>query len=366
MRRAVWLLGVLPNALALALVGLGLAGGHLDPGPFWFAAMAAVALPYATLLLALTALPALLARRWGWVAANALVLVLALARVLPAERLAARPAPGPGDLVLMTFNVPRHGETAEGLARDVYDLVRAEEPDLVALQGPTTWRVAGRTRTAAVADYVRPILDSLGFALSVPADLPRGGLPQPVLTRRESGLEAVETARTSSLGEHVHGRASLYVRARIAWDGREAVLYNIHLRGFGPEKPWGEEHFPWLRPAEWRPFLRRYRQAYRLRAQEVRALRARVEAEELPVILAGDFNATPYNWEFRQLARGRIDAFRARGRGWGGTYRSDLPLVRIDHVLADPAFEVVAAHVPDVRFSDHRPLVVRLRWREPR
>jgi endonuclease/exonuclease/phosphatase (EEP) superfamily protein YafD len=36
--------------------------------------------------------------------------------------------------------------------------------------------------------------------------------------------------------------------------------------------------------------------------------------------------------------------------------------VRIDHVLAGPAWRVTSARVPSLRLADHRPLLARLRW----
>jgi endonuclease/exonuclease/phosphatase (EEP) superfamily protein YafD len=347
----------------IGLVAVGWAGAFLPEGPFWWAAMAAVLLPYAAALLALVTLLAAALRRWRWVVASGVVLLLTLGRVVPVEWVQARPNPEPGDLVVLSFNVPRHGETAEGLARDVYALVRAEGPHLAALQGPMAWRRTEGPSVARVADYVRPLLDSLDYRLVVP-DLPAERTPQPILALGvDEGVVILEQAATTPLGEATDSGVSNYTRTRFSWKAREAVLYNVHLRGFGPDKPWEEEAFPALKPRAWLPFLRRYRQAYRLRADEVRALRGLLAEETLPLLVVGDFNATRDNWAYRQLARGLTDAFRAGGRGWGGTYRSDLPLVRIDHALADPGFEVVRAHIPDVRFSDHRPLVIRLRWR---
>jgi len=346
------------------LVAVGWAAASLPSGPYWWAAMAAVFLPYAASALAVALVVALPFGRWGWVAASGVVLVLAAVRVVPFGWVQARPAPAAGDLVVLSFNVPRHGETAEGLARNVYGLVRAEGPHLAALQGPLAWRGAEGAHVARVADYVRPLLDTLGFRLAVPDDLPADRTPQPVLVREgHEGLAVVEQAETAPLGPPGDPGTSRYTRTTFTWQGRAAVLYNVHLRGFGPEKPWEEAAFPALKPRAWLPFLRRYRQAYRLREAEVRALAERLDAEAAPVLVVGDLNATRDNWAYRQLARGRTDAFRAAGRGWGGTYRSDLPVVRIDHALVPPEFEVVRTHVPDVRFSDHRPVVVRLRWR---
>ncbi len=93
-------------------------------------------------------------------------------------------------------------------------------------------------------------------------------------------------------------------------------------------------------------------------------IRAMLAQETLPLIVSGDFNSTPHNWVYYGLADGLVDAFRVAGRGWGATYHADFPVARIDHVLVSRAWKVVQAHVSKAPYSDHLPLVVRLRWRE--
>ncbi len=362
-RRLLWLPLVLAYGLLVALVAAGFAGAYLDPGPFWWAAMAAVVLPFTGAALAVAALVALGLKKRGWAAVGLGLAAAVALRAAPFGQVGA-PAAGPDDLELMTFNVPRHGRSAEELAANVYGLMAEEQPDVLALQEALAWVPPHGRRRTRITGYLLPATEVLGYRVALPAAMERGGrLDEPLLIRRDGGpvvLEQAEGALPAFAGDSA---ASSYLRTRLRWRGREAVHYNVHLRSFGAAKPW-EGGFHALRPATWRSFLRRYRAAYRHRAREVRALRARLDAEALPVIVSGDFNATPDNWAYRQLARGRTDAFRAAGSGWGGTYRSDLPLVRIDHVLVDPAFEVVAVRVPDVRFSDHRPVVARIRWRD--
>lgn len=353
--------GALPALLSLPVLLMalaGLLGGYLHSGHFWWAAIAAVLLPATVAVLAVLTALLILLRRWRWATLNASVLCVAMLSMLPYERFGVPPAPGADDLVVMSFSVARHGESAEQLGLDLLALLDEQQPDLVVLQKTSAWRQRDRPGLALVADYVQPSLDSLGYLLAIPARLAARRTQLPVLTRSYGPV--ILAQREGALADD--GLASRYVRTHFQWRGREAVLYNVHLRGYGPEKPWEEAHFPLLQPRDWLPFVRRYRKAFRLRAEEVRLLRAQLAAEQLPVIIAGDLNVTARNWDYRQLARNRIDAFRAAGRGWGGTYRGDRPLVRIDYVLLDRAFEVVSAYVPNVQFSTHRPVVATIRW----
>ncbi len=358
MRRLFWSVFVLFDGAVLALAAAGWSAAYLDPRPFWLAALAAVGLPVTALVLVGLAAVLALRRRWAAVVLHAVVLGVVALRIVPVERLGARPEPADDDLVVMTLNAPRYGDSAERLTAAVADLVAAERPDLLALQEVEAEHDRRPPYRPVIVSYVQPAADSLGYRLAIP----EGATELPLLLRLGApGDFAVLDQAQYVLGEADPG-ASRYVRTHFRWHGREGVHYNLHLRSFGVEKPWDTT----LRPAPrtWMALLRRYRTAYQRRAAEVEQIAARLAAETLPVVLSGDLNATPDNWAYRQLAAGRTDAFRAAGTGWGGTYRADRPLVRIDVVLADPAWEAVAAHVPKVEFSDHRPVVARLRWRE--
>ncbi|SOD71995.1 endonuclease/exonuclease/phosphatase (EEP) superfamily protein YafD [Jatrophihabitans sp. GAS493] len=82
------------------------------------------------------------------------------------------------------------------------------------------------------------------------------------------------------------------------------------------------------------------------------------------VIVAGDFNATWTNRQFRQLMEPSYsDAAERTGDGWRTTYPTDRffpPLLTLDHVLlhgADPT----SVRTVDLPGSDHRGLLVNLR-----
>jgi endonuclease/exonuclease/phosphatase family metal-dependent hydrolase len=75
-------------------------------------------------------------------------------------------------------------------------------------------------------------------------------------------------------------------------------------------------------------------------------------------VLVGDFNA---EWDAPELAGlhdyGLVDAWTATGQDGGDTYPADAPTVRIDHITVSPGIGVLRASVPDIRASDHRPVV---------
>ncbi|HEX4059821.1 MAG TPA: endonuclease/exonuclease/phosphatase family protein [Streptosporangiaceae bacterium] len=87
---------------------------------------------------------------------------------------------------------------------------------------------------------------------------------------------------------------------------------------------------------------------------------------DLPVIVAGDFNATLDHAQFRRLLRrGYTDAAAAAGRGlvptWGPEPRGRPPLLTIDHVLTDARCAARTTSVHRLAGTDHRALFAELR-----
>jgi len=87
------------------------------------------------------------------------------------------------------------------------------------------------------------------------------------------------------------------------------------------------------------------------------------ETSDPPLILVGDFNATPHAQAYRTLAARFTDARRqAPGPGLTPTFPSRLPMLAIDHVFLDGPVRATRAETasgPLARAaSDHLPLVV--------
>lgn len=102
---------------------------------------------------------------------------------------------------------------------------------------------------------------------------------------------------------------------------------------------------------------------HRLRqAAEIERLVEQTSATTRPaVLLLGDLNAKPESDVMKQLAERWIDAT----AGTGPTFPADKPDRKIDYILLpkDHRWEVVKAEVLDEPVaSDHRPVVVELRW----
>jgi len=92
---------------------------------------------------------------------------------------------------------------------------------------------------------------------------------------------------------------------------------------------------------------------------------------DIPLILAGDFNATLDHVQFRRLLRGGyVDAASQTGNGlaltWGPQPRWGPALLAIDHVLTDRRCAVLTTSAHRVPGTDHRALYAELRLPAPR
>ena len=94
------------------------------------------------------------------------------------------------------------------------------------------------------------------------------------------------------------------------------------------------------------------------RPRQVDQVMQDIEACPLKSIVAGDFNDNPLSYTYTRLKRGRKDAFREAGEGFGATYRAFWPLLRIDYILYPDEMRAVRYDVDRARYSDHYPVSV--------
>ncbi|WP_456427377.1 endonuclease/exonuclease/phosphatase family protein [Rhodocaloribacter sp.] len=335
---------LIPYAALVALFAGGFLARYVRPRRAWGLQIAAVGLPYTALVLvALTAVVLPLAS--GALAGVHLgLLVLIAVRFVPWRRFVRRKRSVPASaLTVMTFNAHTRRRTPR--RHPLFDLLRRERPDVIALQEPVLANLLPLARRYPASDppfFPEPMRRH--YDLPLPFDWL---IPDPIVTR----LDVLELRLLPFAEEGVA------TRARVRWDGREVAVYDVHLRSFTVSRPWRRRGGP---PVAWREQFRHLRDDVRLRADQAEGLRALLDAETLPYLVCGDLNTTPHEWAYRRLASGLRDAFTYAGRGWGATYHARRPLFRIDYVFASPEWRIHTTHVPAFVLSDHRPVVVRL------
>lgn len=80
----------------------------------------------------------------------------------------------------------------------------------------------------------------------------------------------------------------------------------------------------------------------------------------IPKILCGDFNDTPYSFTYRTLLADMEDGFRTSGKGFMHTYRGMKSLFRIDYIFHSKELKGVQYYTKEWEYSDHNPVIMKL------
>ena len=96
------------------------------------------------------------------------------------------------------------------------------------------------------------------------------------------------------------------------------------------------------------------------RPKQVDQVFSDIENCPLESFVCGDFNDNPMSYTYYRMKKGRKDAFIEAGDGFGATYATMWPLLRIDYVLFPDSFQAVSHEIPRVPYSDHYPVITEI------
>jgi endonuclease/exonuclease/phosphatase family metal-dependent hydrolase len=128
-------------------------------------------------------------------------------------------------------------------------------------------------------------------------------------------------------------------------------VYNLHLQSLGIIP-----RVDFLQDGDKERLRKRMSRAFMMQQTQAHTILEHKKAAPYPVILAGDFNNTPFSYVYRQLQEGMNDAFVERGSGIGTTFKFDGYPMRIDYILTSPALDVISFESVEKSFSDHYPV----------
>jgi len=133
-------------------------------------------------------------------------------------------------------------------------------------------------------------------------------------------------------------------------------VYNVHLESLGisPEK---EE----ITQENSEKLKVRLEKAFKIQANQVALILHHQQRINHKSIICGDFNNTAFSWAYKQLKKGKNDAFEEAGKGFGNTFVFPFPF-RIDFILTDKEIEVNNFKTYKVKYSDHYPIMARLNF----
>ncbi len=143
----------------------------------------------------------------------------------------------------------------------------------------------------------------------------------------------------------------------VLFDGDTVRVINVHLESM--ELYFGNKAYQERAKYFWRHF----KKAMITRTEQVATLKEYILKSPHDVLLAGDFNETPFSYNHRVIRQGLVNTFEESGFGWGSTFIKGLLPVRIDHQyfsegLTSGNFKVDKS----IRLSDHYPISARYAW----
>lgn len=104
-------------------------------------------------------------------------------------------------------------------------------------------------------------------------------------------------------------------------------------------------------------FVRKMKLAFKRRAKQTIIVKKYLQLSPYPTIICGDFNDVPNSNTYHSIKGKMQDAFLQTQLGFGKTFISFAPTLRIDYILYQQQFTVKQFEMVDENLSDHLMLV---------
>jgi hypothetical protein len=107
---------------------------------------------------------------------------------------------------------------------------------------------------------------------------------------------------------------------------------------------------------------REHRDDKRMRLKQIAAIKKHLDliSDTTPLVVGGDFNASPWIKASKLLSPRLCDSFKQAGVGWPGTGPSHIPLWRIDQIWTSNHFKIIKVRSENCKHSDHRIVICDL------
>ena len=356
----VWLLDVamtLLSAVVAVVLALTYLVPYVNPSRVWFFPALGLAAPITYVAGVMLMLYWII--RWRWLRAGVMILIVVIGffKVSLFWRPDIRRTyeddsqnPDRGTFKVMTYNVRSfYGENGHSSVEDILRLIEEQDPDIICLQEFNA-RLAARSEEFSLLEEK---YESAGFG--------RTAAPDSVY---EAPLAVLSKFRILRSGTVLTPASSVWADLMVGDD--TVRVFNNHLRSTAinaADNVYITEHrflSDTARETKILSIVGRLRENSVLRAAQVDSIARVIDATHTRRIVCGDFNDTPMSYVYRTMAHGLRDAFRSCGSGYSHTYRGFFNTLRIDYVLSG-GFEPVTYETLMVDYSDHHPVVVRLK-----
>ncbi|HLT50529.1 MAG TPA: endonuclease/exonuclease/phosphatase family protein [Arenibacter sp.] len=236
------------------------------------------------------------------------------------------------DISVMSFNARGFNKIGlikeNTIGRQIVDLVRSEDPDIVCFQEFDHRRDKENNFEAYQYSYV---------------NIEPGKVVQAIFSKfpivNKGSLDFPDTANNAIFADIVIQKDTVRV-------------YNLHLQS--------HRIVPSMRHISREPkakLIKRMAKSFAKQQEQADLFNEDRNASPYKKIICGDLNNTQYSNVYRQIKGDMWDSFLEKGTGYGRTYNFKYYPVRIDFILVDQAFEVRAHKNYDVKLSDHFPVM---------
>ena len=133
-------------------------------------------------------------------------------------------------------------------------------------------------------------------------------------------------------------------------------VYNVHLQSLGID-PTVEK----LSKENSENLFKRVSSTFKMQQSQTEQFLVHKNKSPYNTIISGDFNNTAYSYVYKEIKGNMKDAFEQAGNGFGRTFDFKFFPVRIDFVLVDDTFEINAFKTFDVKYSDHYPVMAKVK-----
>lgn len=133
-------------------------------------------------------------------------------------------------------------------------------------------------------------------------------------------------------------------------------IYNIHLQSLHISAD-----VAGLNAGNSNMLVKKTSETFKIQQEQAELFLEHKNQSNLKTIITGDFNNTPYSYVYRKIKGNYNDAFDMAGKGFGRTFDFKFFPIRIDFILTDIAFQVNGFTSISEKYSDHYPIIAKLK-----
>jgi len=101
----------------------------------------------------------------------------------------------------------------------------------------------------------------------------------------------------------------------------------------------------------------------KLHSIQAELVKKSLDSSKIPFIYTADMNAVPSSYVYHHIRSGLNDAFLEKGWGFGRTYDSLSPTLRIDVILTSPSIKTIQYNCTRIHLSDHLPIITDIQFK---